>query len=794
MRGWRIGFGARLFLAFSAVGVMTVAASVIAWLAFNRLSVSLDGIARDSLPAMERATRLADAGGSLIATAPTLAAASSDDDRRHAWDSLARLLTDMDALVVTMAEHPTEAGNAPELRRLIEGIRSNLFALNSNVTQRLLLIDTLGQRMERLRWTHADFLDEVEPMIEDVRFTVARSFEGLRQSAQPEYTTLLREERLHAALLDVNAAGNLMVGLIARSVGLSSPDGIADATIFMGEMADRLRKNLTAITDLPGASSVRQISESLLGFAEGENSVPALRRRELAAQGEGQALLASNRGLVERLRTSIARQVEEVHASTAAAAARSAEAISGGRVMLIGTVFISLLFAVLVAWLYVGRSLVARVTALGQSMRAIAAGDLETPVLRGGRDEIADMAEALLVFRNTAIAVEEANAQSIIENTVAGLLTTDERGFVETVNPTARRLFTDAQSIQGKPFEDLLDPKAMLPVRAFFATNTTTSTGTALFVADACIIRADGARLAVDLAIRAFHQRTRRRFIVTLQDVSERAQAQELLERRVAERTAQLHASNKQLRTEVAERERVEAEIRQTQNDLVQAGKLAALGEMAAGIAHELNQPLAAIRSYAHNAVLLLERGRADDARTNLGKIEDLTERMARISHHLKTVARRPAETLGPVDLRATALSALSLFDGRIAQEAVALVNLIPAEVRVLAEPIRLQQVLVNLIANALDAMREVEERRLILDARRQEGRIVLTIADTGAGMAEATRARLFDPFFTTKEVGRGLGLGLSISYNIVKDFGGAIALDSEEGRGSVFALTLQET
>lgn len=284
----------------------------------------------------------------------------------------------------------------------------------------------------------------------------------------------------------------------------------------------------------------------------------------------------------------------------------------------------------------------------------------------------------------------------------------------------------------------------------------------------------------------------RRKRLVDL--LVERERAHSVLERTVQERTADLSASNLRLEAEVDERKAAEAELRQTQHELIQAGKLAGLGQMSAALSHEFNQPIAAIRTYADNAGLFLDRGREAEARENIGHIAGLTERMAGLSKHLSSFARKPQATIRPVSLNAIVNETLGLLKGRLSQAGIDPVIDMPAdEVFVSGGHIRLQQVLVNLITNAIDAMKAVDQPSLFLSVSVSEGRVRLIVEDNGSGLPEEAAGQVFDPFFTTKDVGQGLGLGLSISYNIIKDFGGSISAVNRETAGARFILDLVE-
>jgi two-component system C4-dicarboxylate transport sensor histidine kinase DctB len=250
------------------------------------------------------------------------------------------------------------------------------------------------------------------------------------------------------------------------------------------------------------------------------------------------------------------------------------------------------------------------------------------------------------------------------------------------------------------------------------------------------------------------------------------------LERRVEERTADLA--------------RVNLQLHQTQADLIQAGKLAGLGQMSAALSHEFNQPLAAAKTYADSAAMLIDRKRLEEAGDNLKRISSLIDRMAAISKHLRNFARKPNEKLGPVALEEVLRDTLEIVSARLAiagAKIVADLGTPPPVVR--AGSVRLQQVLVNIISNAADAVEGLDDRRIHVSARQRGTRVVIEIRDHGPGVPAAIAERIFDPFFTTKGIGKGLGLGLSISYNIIKDFDGNLAVTNHPDGGALFRIEL---
>lgn len=266
------------------------------------------------------------------------------------------------------------------------------------------------------------------------------------------------------------------------------------------------------------------------------------------------------------------------------------------------------------------------------------------------------------------------------------------------------------------------------------------------------------------------------------------------LERRVSERTAELIDANERLTSEIHVRRRAEEELLLTQSELVQATKLAALGQMSAGLSHELNQPLAAIRSYADNARAFIERGDTKTTFRNLGAISELISRMARIINNLRTYARNEPVSTRPILLRGAIDSALNLLDLRIKAECVT-VHYDPEEanIHVLGGEVRLQQVFVNLLSNSLDAVGDARVKEIYIAVSRNVDHVAVQFRDTGPGIVENQLENVFDPFFSTKETGQGMGLGLSITYGLVTQFGGSISVSNHINGGAVFVIRLKE-
>jgi two-component system, NtrC family, C4-dicarboxylate transport sensor histidine kinase DctB len=253
--------------------------------------------------------------------------------------------------------------------------------------------------------------------------------------------------------------------------------------------------------------------------------------------------------------------------------------------------------------------------------------------------------------------------------------------------------------------------------------------------------------------------------------------------------SAELRALNLRLQREIAEREKVQKDLAVAELTLAQSSKLAALGEMSAAVSHELNQPLAAMKTYLAGARLLLQRKRPEEALSSFQRIDDLIERMGAITRQLKSYARKGGEAFEPVDLRSATSSALSMMEPQLKSRVVKITRTLPRQpVMVMADRIRLEQVIINLLRNALDATKDRKgpEIEILLAAGETA---TLTVRDNGTGIVDLDN--LFEPFYTTKKPGEGVGLGLAISSGIVTDLGGRLTARNAEGGGAVFEMQL---
>lgn len=268
-------------------------------------------------------------------------------------------------------------------------------------------------------------------------------------------------------------------------------------------------------------------------------------------------------------------------------------------------------------------------------------------------------------------------------------------------------------------------------------------------------------------------------------------EANEQLESRVKERTQELTVTNTLLRKEVLDRKKTEVKLKRTRKELIHAAKLAVLGQMSAGINHELNQPLAAIRSYTDNGKQFLKKGRLEDALWNLEQIGELTERMAQIGVQLKLFSRKSSGQVVAVPLHSVFDGALEILKPTIKKARIELsIDILPADLEVRGNQVLLQQVVVNLISNGIQALENQVDKKIKIECRPQGEKVLIVVQDNGPGVGGPHVNNIFEPFFTTKKSGQGLGLGLTISDRIIRDLGGKISLKKSD-QGARFEMKL---
>lgn len=284
----------------------------------------------------------------------------------------------------------------------------------------------------------------------------------------------------------------------------------------------------------------------------------------------------------------------------------------------------------------------------------------------------------------------------------------------------------------------------------------------------------------------------RQRGIRIERELEQQHEFAKMLEDKVARRTEELKLTNVSLQKEIDERRAAEADLKQAQKGLVQATKMASIGQMSATLAHEYNQPIAAIRFYADNARELFAQDKFDSLNDNLSRIVSLTDRMSSLTNSLRNFSHTPQESAHKVRFSTVLEEVIVLNQPRLSKDNVELEIVGDAsDIWVMAGHTRVVQVLTNLISNALDAMQEVSHRCLTIETIKQGQFVQCLVKDLGPGLSQDKRDQVFEAFYTTKSMGQGLGLGLFVVKNLVNSLGGELSVLDQPAFGAVFAFTL---
>ncbi|MGB3864346.1 MAG: methyl-accepting chemotaxis protein [Xanthobacteraceae bacterium] len=404
----QVGLRGRLFMAFGLVAALTVIASIIAIASYNNLGNSLGVIAEHSLPEITRSSNVIHATGDVGAAAPSLLAAANDNEREQAAKALVMARNEL-----TQAIGALNAADAATLNRIVQPILENLGRLQQSVAERRSIAAARRAGIADLRQTHQKLTEKLIPIADDVGFTLAMALETTadRQDLAVIRKTLLglADNELGAlqAVLALRAESNLLLGILVEAADLASADLLPPVRDRFNATARRLVKAAATLQDAESAKLV----DRLVAIGRGNGNIFDLKLKEIAAVKTGADVVEQNRELTSQLAIGVRQLGQRSEAAAAATVQASGAEIHSGRILLIALAVGSLLAALLIGWLYVGRAVVRRLVGLQRSMKAIAAGDLSAEVVAGGSDEIGSMAAALRVFKDHMVESDRLRAE-----------------------------------------------------------------------------------------------------------------------------------------------------------------------------------------------------------------------------------------------------------------------------------------------------------------------------------------------------------------------------------------------
>ncbi len=461
--GNRLGIRGRLFAAFGAVTALTVLASVVAFVSYSRLGVTLNAVTNDDVPAMNASLRVAKTSAEIAATAPALLAATETAQTAPAMAMLAGKQQELARAIEALAATPAKdaagalAENAALLKKQLEDIAAA-------VDRRFAASEARGKAVAAIETAHRDIAGALAPLLDDSVSDLKIAI-GVDESEDLEKVKAKLERVSHLELLvlqglyDLRGETNLLFGLLTEAATAPNKELLAPVRDRVAAATAQINQTLGDLAEHMDLSELRQKLTPLTRLGSGDDSVFALRERELDTTTDAQKILIANRTLAGRFSFAVQQLVVNAEAETRSAARHSAEEIVGGKRQLIAIAIASLLAAIAIAWLYVGRGLMRRLSRLRQSMLAVAGGDLEAEIPTNGSDEIAEMAAALIVFRDNGKAAQQADRQAEEERVrlaearrheLLGLAESFEnsvKSVVETVSNAAGEMRSSAETM-----------------------------------------------------------------------------------------------------------------------------------------------------------------------------------------------------------------------------------------------------------------------------------------------------------------------------------------------------------
>lgn len=774
--------GAKLVLAFTGSTILLTVVSIVAWLTWNQLDDQVSELLENSVPKYNTSYLLESRSSEIRYRVQLLPRLNNKVELNR---QISELTESLEAINLTL--HREDAENLPDkdsqmLAERYLTLDETLKQYSALVLQRIEQSRRLNKLEEQINWIHQDIRSELAPIRQELHWLIKRD------ESDEERNTALDQLRTIQHVLDLESNVFTMTSEVIQARQLGE---VHNATKVIHYKLEDLVRNSEPILVLPSTIAYQQLVQELATL--------------LTPEGVFYHQLLDNVALNQRidlLKVNIDKQLDDIHQQIGLIVKeaddsffdvkqQTASLVSYGNHILIVCFSVSIIMSLFLTYYFINRRIVARLTALSSSIDAITKGDLSHPIQVDGADEIGRLSEKLIEYGESVKEIQRTNAISLINNTSASLLTCDLAGYVESANLSARRLLAVQGDVEKKLIWDSFANHSQRVLAKVFQRN-------GVLFRDGhdeitlCVSDVQTCYLHFDFHL--FSHGQLNKVIVTITDITQQELNTRELEQRVAEKTSDLIEKNNRLSEEVVERERTERHLKQTQGELIQAAKMAVVGQTMTSMAHELNQPLNAMSTYLYSAKISSESGNFEAVNQSLGYIEGLAMRMGKIISSLRSFAKKsdgdqPAATQ---NLKEITEQAMTIVNAKARRQMVEIENQLASDLAVHGNALAIEQVLINLLVNSCDAIDEQngEQRKIVIDAvYDSKTHQAIGIFDSGNGFDLSIVDKLFTPFTTTKEV--GLGLGLNISQSLMEKYSGQIYLASSLDKGALVILEL---
>ena len=781
--------GNRLTSAIILMAFLTISVSVIAALTWQKLSQQIGTIANDNMPTLRASYRLERSTAELQAALTALDMNTNPLKHKAIKKNIISILTAIRQSIdnISSLYYYPKIKSGQQL--LVANIDSYIALLQQRNTQRL----ALKQIENTITWLHQDLIDELQPLRLEIEWQMMRLLDS------PQQLPLKHDSNIKSVMAEFSVIQTITVNvnelhqLIEDCILHRQHNDIDTAFDAIGQKILQLNKISKQLNDYPSTITYRQLQREFTQLVTPNGHLQKL----LTLDNINDIKISQSQRNIRNQLT----QQENIIQTLVGHADNALEKLNGktrhsiwiSNLVLFGVVFITIILSVILSIYLVGRGVVKRLNLLGQDLQAIASGDLNANIQTTGVDEIGILGDNLRYFCQQMQEIQNSNALNLINNTQASIITCDLNGAVESVNPQALKQLNFCNVTQKHQVWDLFNISSLTKLQHLFTANGPLMINGAYNMTIKLITKNDQS-LYLRLDFRTFTQGNDDKVIITMTDITEQENTTRWLESTVAEKTQSLTIRNQQLRNEIEDRKRIEGDLIETQDELIQAAKMAVVGQTMTSLAHELNQPLSAISTRIFSAKLALDHKKYENLPANLTKIDDLVTRMSKLIINFRNFAKKQSATkpLSKVDVQDSIKQALILVESRAKVQKTTMVNTINHPLYALADQVQFEQILVNLLVNSCDAVAHCEQREIkIILLNSPSNKIRLAVYDSGDGFDATIINRLFIPFTTTKDV--GLGLGLSICGSIITRLKGEIFLASSLTGGAMVVLELNK-
>ncbi|UKA02492.1 ATP-binding protein [Photobacterium damselae] len=774
--------GNRLISAIGFMAFLTIMVSLIAATNWERLNRQIETIVHQNMPTLQVSYQLERKSAGLqsglseieLTQDPIVFTALKNEINQHLESITAAIKK-----TISLQNHVT-------LKQEHELLTQDIAVYINLLAQRNDVLTNLKQTQNAIKWLHQDLIDELSPLRQDVEWQLKRMMPAVQQDralaeVMTEFSLIqaitIKENELHQLIEDI------ILQRRQRDLG--------NAFYFIDYKIKEITRLSLQLAHYQTTTNYRQLLKEFITLTSPQGDLQKQLRQDVELSKK-----------ITQLQRSIGRQMthqEELIQTMVTQAdndlnhlnKETRHTITLSNIILFGVVFLTIFVSIILSIYLVGKGIVKRLNLLSQDLRAVTDGKLDSPIQVSGDDEIGLIGNNLRLFCQQMQEMQKTNALSLINNTQASIITCNLSGTIESMNPSAQKLFQLGNNDSLVQIWGLFKHDMHGRLQALFDASSPLLSQGACNLTICQKISDETTYLRLDFRI--FQQGNQDKVIVTITDITEQENIARWLESMVKEKTLSLTNRNRQLKAEIEDRKRIEADLRNTQDELIQAAKMAVVGQTMTSLAHELNQPLSAISTHIFTAKMAIERENYTKLLTTIDKVDNLTSRMGRIISSLKSFSKKQSagNALVNVDVQESISQAMMIVESRAKMQQTVINNLVPSGLFAFADQVQLEQVLVNLLVNSCDAVARNQHRSIDIILLSQDSEsIKLAVSDSGSGFGEDIIKKLFIPFTTTKDV--GLGLGLSICRSIMTRLNGDIFLASNLNHGAMVVLELK--